>query len=147
MLELVIDAGAIGFGFAVEERSDGVEAREVGELVEVDPIALRLDHAVIADDDEIDGQVGGLERGFKLADDCIHFKFCSAGLRRIGTEFVALVIGLGIVDGDEVRAIGGRQTEQRDSVVDARLLRLRRALGFVVEVRIPGWPEAGDLRF
>ena len=145
-LELVVDAGAIVFGFAVEERANRVEAGKVGELIEVDPIALGLDHAVIADDDEIDGKAGGLERGSKLADDRVHFERGCAGFGRVGTELVARMVRLGKIDGDEVRAIGGGQAKQGDGVVDARLLRLRSGLAVVV-MRIPRGLKAGDLSF
>ena len=40
MFELVVNAGAILFGLGVEERADRVEARQVGELIEVDPTTL-----------------------------------------------------------------------------------------------------------
>ena len=69
VLELVVEALAVGLGFAVEEGSDGLEAVETGELVEGDPAALGLGEAAVADDDEVDGQVGGVEGGFQPADE------------------------------------------------------------------------------
>jgi hypothetical protein len=79
---------------------------------------------VIADHDQIDGQAGGGESGVEFADDSVHAEGGGAGLARVGSELVALVVGFGEVDGDEVRTVGGGQMEQRDGIVDARLLGL-----------------------
>ena len=72
LFELVVGLFGGGFGFGgialgVEEGSVGVEVGEVGIFVEVDPGALHFLHAVIGDDDEIDGQVEGVEVSLELA--------------------------------------------------------------------------------
>ena len=128
-------------------------AGEIGELVEVDPAALRFHHAVIADHDEVDGQTGGFERGAEFADQGVHAERGGPGLMRIGPELVTLVVGLGEVDGDEMRTVGGGQMEQRQRIVDARLLGLGRGLGFGIEggvVRRAGsrrsWPRTPTQR-
>ena len=107
MLELVVDAVAIFFRLAIEQIADGVEGGEIGKLVEADPGALRFCHAVIADHDEIDGQPGGGESGVEFADEGVHAEGGGAGLARVGSELVTGVVGLGEVDGDEVRTVGG----------------------------------------
>ena len=70
-----------------------------------------------------------------------------AGFWRVRAELMAFVVRLGVVDGDEVRAIGRGQAQQGDGIVDAGLLDGWGGLGLVVELRVPGRPEAGDLRF
>lgn len=61
----------IGFGVRVEERAIGFEVREIGVLVEGDPVAFDLRHAVIGEDDEVDGEVRGVELGLQVAHELI----------------------------------------------------------------------------
>jgi len=122
-----------------------VAPQQIGKLIEGDPAALRVNHAVIADHDEIDGQPGGGESGVEFADEGVHAERGGAGLARVGPELVAGVVGFGEVDGDEVRTVGSGQMEQRQRIVDARLLGLGRGLGFVVVGGVVRRQEAGDL--
>ncbi len=80
------------------------------------------------------GRPVALSADSELADERVHLERGGAGFGRVGAELVALVVGLGEVDGDEVRTVGGGQMEQRNCVVDARLLALGRGLGFASKV-------------
>ena len=111
MLELVVDAVAIFFRLAIKEGAHGVKAGEIGELIERDPGALDMGHAVIADYHQVDGQAGCIESRLELADQCIDFVHGGASFRRVGAELVAFVVGFGVVDGDEVRAVGRGKLE------------------------------------
>src|SRR5208282_3768759 len=63
------------------------------------------------------------------------------------SELVARVVGLGEVDGDEVRTVGGGEIEQRQRIVDARLVGLRRGLRFAIVGGVVRGQEAGDFGF
>ena len=62
------------------------------------------------------------------------------GLRRVGAEFVAVVIDVGIIKSDEVGALLGRELEPGDHLIDAR-----RIGKLIVEMKIVGRALAGDL--
>ena len=138
-LELVVGffGGGFGFGgvaFGVEEGSVGVEVGEVGVLVEVDPGALDLGHAVVGDDDEIDGQVEGVELGLELAHEVVDVEDGGADFGAVGAELVSAMVGLVVVEGDEVGALFGWELEPFDDLVDALFVG---ELG--VEVQVVGW--------
>jgi hypothetical protein len=76
-------------------------------LVEVDPGSLHLFHAVVGDDDEVDGQVEGVELGLELAHEVVDVVDGGADFGAVGAVFVAAVVGLVVVEGDEVGALLG----------------------------------------
>ena len=111
MFELIIEARTGYFGLRVKKRSNGFESREIGggavlahnELIEGDPGALNFNHAVVTDDDQVDGQVECIQRGVESADQGIYLEDGSLGFGSVRAVFVTGMVNVGVVEGDEVR--------------------------------------------
>src|SRR5271155_556787 len=66
--QLLVDAYDIGVSSRIKQRTDSLKIFERNVFIQCDPVALDALHAMIGQDDEIDGHMQSIEFFFKPAD-------------------------------------------------------------------------------
>jgi len=66
----------------VEQVAFCIEPLQVGKLVESNPAVLHLRKPVLTHNNQVDRQLGGIERSFQFTDERIHSQFRQPGIRR-----------------------------------------------------------------
>ena len=137
--EVFVGGLRVGVCGGVEELAYGVDVFEGGVVGEDDGWRLDGGHAVVGEDDEIDGEVEGVEAGVELTDEVVHVVDGVAGFGGVGCVFVGEVIDVVVVEGNEVGALVGRELEPVDDLVDALVV-----VEGVIELEVVGGALALD---
>src|SRR5271170_843729 len=86
----------------IEQRTIGVKVAQVGEVGEYHRIALQRDHAVIGNDDDINGKMQQGYLGLEVSNHGIHMMNRRSHLVRIRSIGVPRMINIGVVESNEV---------------------------------------------
>ena len=139
-LQLVVHPRPVFFRLAVEQAAHALKPRQIRKLVQCDPSALDLGHAVIAHHHQVDRQSGRVQAGLQLAHQPVHLEHRRLGLGRIRAKLVPLVIRLRVVKRYEMRPVCLRQAQPREYLLNAC-----RVVNFVIEFQVVGRLKPGDL--